>query len=73
MFDKFPGVVKLVLQGHCHDGGFNFDERQDTAYLTIDSPLLNDDTFGIVSVYADHIDIKGSGGLKSRKLEFLKK
>lgn len=59
--DSSPAVV-LYMNGHNHLG--NYGVRNDIPYLTVNGMLEGDDNaFGIVQVYDDHIDCKGFGRL----------
>jgi len=67
---EVPGVVKLVLSGHDHAGGFGVDERG-LSYLTLNAPLETSlDCWGTLEIYADRIELRGEGAVPSRVIPF---
>lgn len=55
-------AVVLYMNGHNHLG--NYGQRGEVPYLTVNGMLEGDDnSFGIVNVYDDHIELKGFGRL----------
>lgn len=66
IFKKYPGVVKLFLCGHCHEGGYFYDKNMKLAHVTVPSALNYENSFGIIAVTKNKITIQGTGGLKSR-------
>lgn len=67
--DAGRGAVVAVLAGHLHRGGYAVDELG-VHHVTVNSPLNFDDCFGHCDVYADRIELVGSGELPSRTLRF---
>lgn len=56
--------VVCYMAGHAHDGGYHRDEDTGVHHLTLDGVIETSpysDAFGIVSVYADRMELKGSG------------
>jgi len=64
------GVVSLVLAGHAHRGGYHECEHSGIHHLTVQSPLSNGESHGVVSVFHDRVELKGHGALPSRILSF---
>lgn len=60
LFKAFPNVVRLVLSGHRHEGGYHFDEDLNLAHVTLRSPLICGDSFGVISVFEDRIKLEGT-------------
>ncbi|RVE59977.1 hypothetical protein OJAV_G00194200 [Oryzias javanicus] len=56
--------VVCYMAGHAHDGGYHRDVNTGVHHLTLDGVIETppcSDAFGIVSVYADRMELKGSG------------
>lgn len=73
VIEKHPQVVKMVLSGHSHHGGYYFDVKKDLAFLTAPSPLLHENSHAIISVFQDRIEVNGVDGFPSRTISFSNK
>mmetsp|Transcript_15624 Transcript_15624/g.61061 ORF Transcript_15624/g.61061 Transcript_15624/m.61061 type:complete len:349 (+) Transcript_15624:62-1108(+) len=66
-------VVRLVLSGHDHNGGFAVDERSGVAHLTLASPLECwpgvETAYGVVEAFDDgRLRVRGAGKVPSVRL-----
>lgn len=76
------GNLIAVLSGHRHAGGYYREKRIPAAesfeeaanypvhHLTYRSPLTFDDTFDIIEVYEDRLELKVGSGFPSKTLQF---
>lgn len=65
--------VVCYMAGHAHDGGYHHDKDTGVHHLTLDGVIETppySDAFGIVSVYADRMELKGSGRVLDRLFLF---
>lgn len=67
LHDDGRGHCVAVVAGHLHRGGYALDERG-IHHVTLRSPLNYRDSFGYADVYADRVEIVGSGELLSHSL-----
>lgn len=64
-------TVVAVFSGHQHEGAYGVENE--VHHVTFQSPLIFSHcapTYATVQLYADHINITGSGGIPSRVLSF---
>jgi manganese-dependent ADP-ribose/CDP-alcohol diphosphatase len=68
LLTQYP-VVKMVLSGHDHDGGYWFDEQLKLHHLVfpgiIETPP-HTNAFGTIHVHEDGIDLQGVGRVETR-------
>lgn len=61
------------MAGHDHDGGYHLDEDTGIHHVTFEGVIEtppDSNAFGIVSVYEDRMELKGSGRVADRVFFF---
>ena len=71
---EFDDVVLAYLAGHCHEGGYYYDEKR-IHHITLQAivecePDIN--AFATVHVYNQHLVIEGIGRINTYRIELLK-
>lgn len=65
--------VVCFMAGHDHDGGYHLDEDTGIHHVTFEGVIETppgSNAFGILSVYEDRMELKGSGRVADRVLVF---
>lgn len=78
-FDEVLAVIRshssvvCFMAGHDHDGGYYLDEDTGIHHVTFEGVIEtppDSNAFGIVSVYEDRMELKGSGRVADRVFFF---
>lgn len=65
--------VVCFMAGHDHDGGYHLDQDTGVHHVTVEGVIEtppDSDAFGLVCVYEDRMELKGSGRVEDRVLFF---
>ena len=65
---EYRDVVAASFSGHAHKGGYRRDEKSGVHFRVFEAVLENPqphNTYAIVSVYADRLEIDGFGNCQS--------
>jgi len=66
------GVVVAALAGHDHEGGVHFSGEYGVLFFTLSSVLESRSrAFAVCDIFADRLDIRGFGDVKSASVKFV--
>ncbi|WP_291529590.1 metallophosphoesterase [Bacteroides sp. UBA939] len=68
LLSKYSATVKGVISGHHHAGAFGF--YKDIPFITVEGMVETEaiNAYGIVTIYPDKVELKGTGRTKSRTI-----